>query len=243
MLRFLFKLRDIDKIEPWGEPGNQSLSWFGLTDGAYCIETSAGRLLEHMGTIDPSLGQPWCEYQVVRLFEDLITIWPKVCEAVPADICDRYFPWRNNEREWVKRAEDVEFFEVWQEANWWFTERKLDFSYLQAQPSLHLWRVGSNVQLSWRAQSPWLPAAATLSLPFEVVCRGVSSFFQEFTAEMDRRVAFIEREGWQRNDCTVDIRRLVAEQAERAEQSAIDLSKAWKTDWDLIRQRLNQLDV
>ena len=109
MLRFLFKLRDIDKIEPSGEPGNQSLSWFGLTDGAYCIETSAGRLLEHTGTIDPSLGQPWCEYQVVRLFEDLITIWPKVYEAVPADICDRYFPWRNNERQWVKRAEDVEF--------------------------------------------------------------------------------------------------------------------------------------
>jgi hypothetical protein len=243
MLRFLFKLRDIDEIEPWGKPGSKSLSWFGLTDGAYCIETTAGRLLEHTDAIDPGLGEPWCDYQVARLFEDLITLWPKVCEPIPSDIRNRYFAWRDNECEWIKKAENTEFFDVWHEANWWFTERQLDFSYLRVKPSLHLWRVGPNIQLRWRAQPPWLPAAATLSIPFEIACRNVSSFFQEFLAAMNRRVALIEHEGWRRKDCAIDIRRLVAEQVERTEEAAIDFSLTWKTDWDLIRRRLNELGV
>jgi hypothetical protein len=37
-LAIRFKLRDIETIAPWEEPGKRSLHWFGLTDGGYCIE-------------------------------------------------------------------------------------------------------------------------------------------------------------------------------------------------------------
>jgi len=51
-----FRLRRLREIEPWGKPGGESLNWFGLTDGCYCIDTPAGKLLEHIGPVDPGLG-------------------------------------------------------------------------------------------------------------------------------------------------------------------------------------------
>jgi hypothetical protein len=37
-LAIRFKLRDIEKIALWEEPGKRSLHRFGLTDGGYCID-------------------------------------------------------------------------------------------------------------------------------------------------------------------------------------------------------------
>ncbi|MEI9988133.1 MAG: DUF5984 family protein [Aliidongia sp.] len=75
---------------PGGKGADCSLSWFGLTDGIYCIDTPAGRLFEHSLPADPDVGEPWCDYQVARLFEDLIEIWHAVADPVPEDILARY---------------------------------------------------------------------------------------------------------------------------------------------------------
>jgi len=71
-IRFLFELRPIEAVEPWGAIGDRSLHWFGLTDGWQCLDTTAGRLLEYAAPARLS-GATWMEYQVVRLFEDLLS--------------------------------------------------------------------------------------------------------------------------------------------------------------------------
>jgi hypothetical protein len=239
-LKIRFKLRDVDDIEPWGEPGSQRLRWFGLSDGCYCIDTAAGRLLEYAGPIDPKLGEPWCDYQVVRLFEDLMEIWPLVSDPVPNDIVTRYLAWEALEFCQIDRS-DVEILDAWQQATFWWHERQLDFGYLFVKPQLHLWRAGSELHLAWNTAAPWLPSSARLTYPFETVRDAVALFFRDFLAVMGERVAAIKRDGWRREDCTIDIPRLVREQREREESAASALSQVRKTDWELVLRRLKDL--
>ena len=86
-----FTLRPVADVEPWGKPGDRFLSWVALTDGAYCIETPAGRLLEYTWGDPPE--DYWVTYQVVRIFEDLLEIWPHAAEVVPGDMAARFLAW------------------------------------------------------------------------------------------------------------------------------------------------------
>jgi hypothetical protein len=236
-----FKLREIDHIEPWGEPGKRSLHWFGLTDGAYCFDTSVGRLLEHTDAVDPDFGEPWCEYQVVRLFEDLTEIWPRVSEPVPIDVVTRYLAWAAHEGERFSNTDDPDLRETWYEMSSWWLDRRLDFSYLRPAPQFHLWRMGADAHFEWRASAPWLPPVAAFSLPFESARNAVDSFFQEFVAAMDERVETIRRSGWQPVDAMLDIPALVAEEKQRRKVAASPFSHLGETDWQLIRARLKEL--
>lgn len=91
-IRFLFELRPVENVEPWGVPGDRKLHWFGLTDGWQCLDTTAGRLLEYAIPAHPS-GKTWMEYQVARLFEDLLGAWPAIVEPVPDDVASRFLGW------------------------------------------------------------------------------------------------------------------------------------------------------
>jgi Family of unknown function (DUF5984) len=236
-----FKLRDIDKIEPWGQPGQRKLHWFALTDGVYCIDTPAGRLLEHSSESDPDLGEPWCDYNVVRLFEDLCELWPSVREPVPSDIANRYFAWHAREGHRVEQTLDDALYDLWYEASSWWHERQLDFGYLGLAPRAHLWRTGYEAHLDWTAVAPWLLPQAKLSFLFETVHDAVVRFVQALLADMAERVTMIKRTNWQPELGVLDIDGLVAEQSQREAKAMSALSRVRQSDWDLIRRRLDQL--
>jgi hypothetical protein len=237
-----FKLRDIDKITPWGEPGKRQLHWFGLTDGVYCIDTAAGRLFEHTGDVAPDLGEPWCDYYVTRLFEDLCEIWPDVREAVPIDVAERYFAWDAREGEQFRESHDMDdLYDAWWEASSWWHARERVFNYLNEAPRCHIWRIGSELRLDWTAVAPWLPPRAELSLPFETVQQAMAEFVETLLAAMAERVNTIRSQNWQPKDAVLDIPVLVAEHAKREEWAKAALSDVRKIDWDLVRRRLDQL--
>jgi hypothetical protein len=236
-----FKLRDIDNVSPWGEPGKQSLHWFALSEGVYCIDTPAGRLLERTGEFAPDLGEPWCDYYVVRLFEDLCEIWPDVRAPVPTDIADRYFAWDAREGDRVREGDDDRLFGIANEASTWWHARRVDFSYLRAHPKFHLWRTGAEVHLDWTADEPWLPSRARLTLPFESVHNAVVTFVRTFLSDMDARVRTINSTDWQPRESVLDVARLVAEHPRREAWAETALSDIRETDWDLIRRRLDEL--
>ncbi len=54
-----------------------------------------------------------------------------------------------------------------------------------------------------------------MAFPYAEVQNAVAAFFGEFLAAMRDRVATIERDGWKRTDCKLDVVQLVAEQEER----------------------------
>jgi len=69
-----FQLRPLTEIQPWGDPQDPSLSWFGLSDGTWWINAGNQRLFEYSSHA-VQLGAPrYCDYQVVRLHEDLIDL-------------------------------------------------------------------------------------------------------------------------------------------------------------------------
>ena len=239
-LEIKFKLRDIERIEPWGKPGEQHLSWFGLTDGAYCIETAAGRLLEFTGDSESDLGVAWCDYHVVRLFDDLMDVWPYVREPVPPDILTRYFAWRPREKAWFDTA-GRPAIDPWYEATSWWSRRAISFSYLRTPPRLHLWRSQSSGCLEWRSEAPWSPPAADLSFPFELMQQAVASFSRDFLAAMAARVAEIERSRWQPKDAVLNIPHLVMEHRQREEEAEQALHRVAETDWTAIRLALDKL--
>jgi hypothetical protein len=58
---------------------------------------------------------------------------------------------------------------------------------------------------------------------------------------MDERVNTIKSKNWQPKDGVIDTQGLIAEQAKRKEWAKAALSDVRKTDWDLVRRRLEQL--
>jgi hypothetical protein len=92
VIRFRFELRPVDEIMPWGDQ-DRTLHWFGLTDGWYWIELDGQELLCYSGDMlrrwrgeGHEAARPYIDYQVARLWEDLIQIAPAVLEPVPADL-------------------------------------------------------------------------------------------------------------------------------------------------------------
>ena len=248
-LRFCFKLRPVADIACWGAPGSRSLSWFGLTDGWQCLETPTGRLLEYARPSEPG-GSRWVEYQVVRLFEDLLDIWPWVSDPVPEDVASRFFGWYSAaEASRIASTADPDTQELWWEACAWWHNRQLQFHHLTLAPELHLWRTGSEINLLWDATGMdaagprWAVRHARVTAPFEEAQQTVEGFCQELLSAMAERVAAIESDGWRRSDCSLDIPRLVAEQREREAWPAANLTRTFETDWDVARRIQDQLKM
>ncbi|MEI9988134.1 MAG: DUF5984 family protein [Aliidongia sp.] len=141
----------------------------------------------------------------------------------------------------MRVSDDEKFLEACAEARVCWNERRLDTGYLKFKPSLHLWRVGNEVQLSWQATEPWTVASAELAFPFETVRAAVAAFFDEFLSAMRERVHMIERDGWRREDCRVDVAQLVSEQPKREGRAETAMSRIRTTDWDVVRAQLTEI--
>lgn len=92
---FEFQLKPIEEIHPWGESPNQYLHWFGFTDGKYRIKVGDEFLLNYSEEFlnyyqkkypDYLFVTTFVEYQVVRLWEDIISMFPYIIEPVPQEL-------------------------------------------------------------------------------------------------------------------------------------------------------------
>lgn len=106
-MRFHFRLRPLDDIAPWGTVTNPDartpewlcrphLGWFALTDGWYWIEASQAELFRYSQAavnamvreqpnaprVSEALEIPYEDYQVTRLWEDLLELLPDVLDPV-----------------------------------------------------------------------------------------------------------------------------------------------------------------
>ena len=259
MLSIRYKLRDLADIEPWKGEDGPSLSWFGLSDGWYCLETSQGRLLEFADAGGPQ----WCDYQVARLFLDLADIWPSISAPIPDDIFAYFAAWHqttggmagdpaagfydavmawSSHFETPELYDDAESAQRFDDAMGWLYGLRLDTFYLNEKPALYSWRAGSQIYLAWDGTPNWPPDRVRLAFPVEAVRESLASFFHDFLAEMDARVAEIERNGWRGKECRIDVPRLIVSQHESEELAANNLWRTRAFDWDLIRLSIARFD-
>lgn len=254
-----FTLRPLADVMPWGRPDDPSdkhLSWFGLTDGWYSIDAKSARLFQYtkemmMHLDPPSTGRgpysDWTDYQVVRIYEDLLEMFPDTLLEVPDSVhalvqsVEARREW-NRSLTWVRDAEEnTALDDSLETATYWATRRKLDSLYLIDGPRMWLWRNRGRIHLQWDNSGlvtdgipRWTATSGTVSMPVDDFVTEVHSFHQRLIAAMDERVKTIsERNPF--SGVRIDIPRLIEEHGERQQSlaSAI-LTPPTPIDWTAV---------
>jgi hypothetical protein len=239
-----FELRPVAEIEPWGDTEKGLwLSWFGLTDGWYDLVIGEHRLFS-----GPDGDTRGVDYQVVRIWEDLIAVAPYALEEVPAALADRL---RHSDawQAWCCQIRDTEEWpdDVIELAMSWWWQRQLGSHHLNGAPCLDLWCHGDDLHIRWRS-SPPSPHAFVWSSPSGDAVASAAAFRDELLrfdraliASMQRRVDDVVA-GALRPAITIDVGALRREQAERATWLDRELSRLPATSWDDVIAAVVELE-
>ncbi len=245
---FHFELRKIEEIAPWNQGSRPSLSWFGLSDGWYWIVLGGQELFRLRDGSDQD-AIPYVDYQVVRLWEDVLDLLPEVLAPIPEDIAAHL---RDPERflaavqalQSEPFSEDDALFEQVSAGLGFFFARKLDTGYLILAPRLWLWRDGDDMNLLFRSaasttEALWEPVCGHVVLPVEEFLSEVQTFDRAFLGSMGERVdALLGANG--RPGVFIDLQQLEREQRDRATwlQTALGRPRGVASDWESARQLL-----
>lgn len=270
---FNFHLCPFNQISPWGKPGDLSLHWYGLSFGYYWLDAGAVELLRY----NPALvdlwarkypganwlpDMPYVDYQVARLWDDVIEILPAVLEPVPLRLARALTlkgPWAN----WLRSAEAAlrehmgasltleDARNLLYEAGRWWGRRSLDTAYLQAGAEIACWGDGAEVHIAWDNRGlmleglpAWDAQFGEYRLPVAAFLDEVHAFDTRFIRRMHDRVA-LAQVNWTRPDVTLDPGINVAQ-----EKSAQYLN--WRMqpsvrreldDWDHIYEAIAQIEA
>lgn len=175
-----------------------------MTDGQYWINVGSETLFEYSEPARVRLGAPrYCNYQVVRLHEDLLAMVSHVIEPVPAELTryiagDRGRAWSEKASAWYAAKADREDDRYWQiidSAGIWVGNRTLDSAYLSPSASIRIWSDESLVHIEWDNRSKlvdgvpaWSALCGSHSLPRDEFVREVKSFHTRLMEEMGERV-------------------------------------------------------
>jgi len=247
MSLFNFGLRPIAEIQPWGEPGRHTLSWFGLSDGWYWLEL-AGQELFRGRTPEQPGEPPYVSYQVVRLWEDVLEIVPAVLAPVPPDLAGLL----RSPEAFLARAERLvadaarlgATADCVDDALAFWHARHLGSYHLVAAPELWLWSDGETVHALWRSQlagaALWQAVGGTTAMPVGQFVDELRAFDRAFLAAMGERVEGVVRGGGLPG-VAIDLEHLVAEQRDRSTWMENALSRTRLEDWPAARSLLGGL--
>ncbi len=245
---FNFRLRETDAIVPWGSPDRPTLSWFGLSDGWYWLDLDGHELFRvHPGS--PFDGLPYVDYQVVRLWEDVLDLVPTALEPVPADIA----AWLRDPEQFLAAVasaqdeaqdRDDETHEAFCAGLSFWHARRLDSGHLVDAPRLWLWRDSDVMNLVFRSRPQrsdaapiWHEVSGEWSLPVDAFIAEVRAFDRAFMSTMGQRVDDLRRSGG-RSGVDIDLDHLLHEQTDRATwlDQALARSKDVVSDWSATRR-------
>ncbi len=235
--------------------GLRFLSWFGLTLGHYWISTPLGEVLRYSDETAQrwNLQSLYVDYQVGRLFFDLLEKLPLSLEPVPPDLAAvasdpdwyaRSEAWANVDEEDADDSESRR--DLWYEALEWWHQREIDTGYLIAGEFFQMWRVEEDVFFRWwcsdkETESVWSLPEGQIKMNIADFTSSCYSFFNGFLTEMRERVEKIERDGWHRPECHLEIAEVAQQQLEM--EALVTRLKDRKpvTAWEIVRGRLDLL--
>lgn len=238
VIRFRFRLRPIAEVSPWGP--DRQLHWFGLTDGWYWIEIDGLELLRYAPqTVQRHIGGPdasasHVDYYAARLWEDMLGLHPAVLEPVPDDLSEFM---SSDPDDWVSPDEPEA-----EAAVLWHSDHMLDMGYIRRPPRIRWWRriTGSDdhVTMAWKHQPGEIEFAAPhvgqATMPTSVFVSAVAELDRELLAEMEQRIAELERTG-PPPGVHIDMKHLRAEQQDRATWLQHRHGREPECDWAAVR--------
>jgi len=211
MALFEFKLKPLQEVMPWGEEPELNLHWFGLTDGIYYMNVGEEQLFRSSKEIllhwkkeypDLDINLAYVDYQVVRLYEDLLEILADVMQAIPAELQhfvkskQSYECWEKELWDIFNSTEDEEIEDLYYLATeWWNRCRSLSTMHLNNGPNIWLWRAESTIYIRWNNESmkidgiqPWTAVRGEFVLSLEEFEEEVRDFHHRLMAEMVQRI-------------------------------------------------------
>lgn len=255
MALFDFKLKPLQDVMPWGDEPNKNLHWFGLTDGFYYMDLGDVQLFRYSDEIlklwskdyqdSNYINEPYMDYQVVRLYEDILEILPDVIQPIP-EIINSYISTKEKQRDWEKRIneDDVDFeneeeYDTYANATEWLFFRRLKG--LGGSPGIIIWRVEDTIHIRWDNASikqdginTWATTEGEYELPFNNFMSEVESFHNRLIKNMGERVNAISKNN-PLPHIKIDIDELQKEQVERAGELNETLSKKPNIEsWDKV---------
>jgi Family of unknown function (DUF5984) len=257
---FQFELRPIDQIQPWGEPEDPNLHWFGLTDGLYWIQAGEHRLFEYSSIAQAHSGvPPFCEYQVVRLYEDVIDLAPYALEPVPEELqryiaLDESKPWDYYLTKWCESADTSRASEdsmnILDEALPWMGRRTLDSAYLAPSTNIVFWSNQESVHIQWDNRDrllhdcqAWSAQVGSWRLSRMEFVDEVRSFHDRLMEQMEKRVSQVAA-GALAEAVRVDPESLRREQDTRSQSIERNLGQPVPpTDWPSVIAAVRSLEA
>jgi len=263
MSLFEFKLKDLRDVLPWGEAPDLCLHWFGLTDGIYFLNVGNDQLfraselmLRHWSRQDNSidLNQPYVDYQVVRLYEDLLDILPDILDPVPTtvnkliDTSSAQKSWYSSLDWYFETDENDELDDLFFNATDWWSFRKLSTLHLSQGPDIWFWRINDTIRIRWDNEQkeidgiqPWTAITGQYDLPIAAFMEEVESFHTRLMDEMGNRIDILLNNN-PIPDIKIDFHGLTKEHEERKAflQSAIKRGPQ-KTDWNQVLKSNEEL--
>jgi len=258
---FEFKLSPIEDVSPWDYPPNQSLSWFGFTDGKYRIKVGLEYLLNYSKEYKDYLnekfpeylsGTTFVEYQIVRLWEDILEMLPSILEPVPKEIQyfftsgDKdYVDLRNNLLDWqdseiMKGVEEIGTLDFGELAVCWLDDRRLDNGYLTNSANIWIWSDEKDVIFSWDNRKikvenipVWSAELGNYRIDKKDFVNEVRKFNNSLISQMEDRVESIRR-NWSKPEIKIDFENLKNEQKIRATWLTLALNERRKTNWNEV---------
>ena len=255
---FNFTLVPVENVRPWGELGNLKLHWFGLTDGQYWIEAGEASLLEYSKQVREKFGGPrYCDYQVVRLYEDVLDIASFVLDPIPS-ILVPYISgvsgqaWRATFRSWKESHDDHRdndrVWEIEDAASRLTLCRYLDTGYLTPSSKIFLWSDESMVHIEWdnrdklfEGVQTWSAVQGAYALPREQFVSEIQSFHSRLMEQMAVRVDLVLA-GALSSDIQIDLPGLQEEHEFRSLPIDRTIARSLQpTDWQRVHEAIQEV--
>ncbi|HKU07730.1 MAG TPA: DUF5984 family protein [Bradyrhizobium sp.] len=252
-----FTLAPIEKIVPWGEPGSYSLHWFGLTYGEYWIQAGNAALFEYSDHARNAGMNRYCEYQVVRLHEDLLDMLPHILEPVPQSLVPYIHgqsakAWRNAYCAWRDRDDDVTdadyLGEIADAAVLWSERRHLDSAYLSPSANIAIWSDRDHVHIEWdnrdrqfEGRPAWSAGVGAYQMSRDEFIEEARSFHVRLMDQMAARVDQVVA-GYLPSEIQIDLLGLAREQEQRARSldSALKVGIP-RNDWQQTERAIREI--
>jgi hypothetical protein len=253
-----FKLRELDKIAPWGQEHELSLHWFGLTDGELWLTFGNEKIYEYSKEAMDYWGNkstPYNDYQLSRFIEDFTGLFDKIRETIPEELYDLtkdLKKFQSDTKKWLDIYDTEEdnyrdfYFNEYDKLISWTHQRSFDSAHLIGGPHLTFFRRKDKVRIVWDTEhtlengiSLWTARNGFFEMDYSDFIGKIKAFGHSFFAEMGKHVELAVVRDW--GQVKVDKQRLVKEHKERKDDfysslALLEQETEDKTNWAEIEQ-------
>ncbi|WP_234682737.1 DUF5984 family protein [Bradyrhizobium monzae] len=251
-----FTLAPLENIVPWGQPGSYRLHWFGLTYGEYWIQAGDASLFEYSDHAQIAGAGRYCDYQVVRLYEDLTDMLPDIMEPVPGPLAHFVFGeqakiLRDACDAWCAGSDDGpdadHRFELTVTASTWSKKRHLGSAYLAPSADIAIWSDHDRVHIEWdnrdrrfAGEPAWSATLGNHQMPRDQFVEEMRSFHDRLMEQMAARVDQAAS-GHLPPEIQVDVPGLIREHEQRTRSFDAALKLVPRTDWQLVEKAIGEV--